>query len=264
MKSFKRLIPFLTLVFLVGCSASRNTQGLKDDGKIEIVFLQVNDVYEIAPIAGGKEGGMARVASLKKQWIQKNKNSFLIMADDFVSPSVYNSLKYEGTSIRGKQMIEAMNATGMDMAIFGNHEFDIKEQELQDRMNESTFQWIASNTFHKTPNGILHFSKTINGITTIFPQTYIQNLADADGTIARIGYIGLTLPFNKADFVSYTDPAMTAVKLYDQLKDSVDAVIAITHQAMEDDIKLAKQIPGLTMIIGGHEHDMRFAKQENS
>ena len=32
---------------------------------------------------------------------------------------------------------------------------------------------------------------------------------------------------------------------------------------MKDDEKLAKEIPGLTMILGGHEHDMRFEKVGN-
>jgi len=32
-----------------------------------------------------------------------------------------------------------MNAAGMDLVVFGNHEFDIKESELQLRLNESTF-----------------------------------------------------------------------------------------------------------------------------
>jgi 5'-nucleotidase len=40
-------------------------------------------------------------------------------------------------------------------------------------------------------------------------------------------------------------------------------VIAITHQAMDDDIKLARQIPGLALIIGGHEHERHYAKIGN-
>jgi len=261
MKPVSRLLLFVFTLTFAACSSTRNLEGKKDDGKIEIVFLQVNDVYEIAPIAGGKEGGMARLATLKRQWLQKNPNSFLVIAGDFVSPSVYNSIKYQGVAIRGKQMIEAMNAAGMDLAIFGNHEFDIKEQELQDRINESTFQWISSNSFHKTNNGIAPFTKTSNGLTTAIPETFIQTIKDADGTTVKIGYIAITLPFNKADFVAYTEPLTTAKKSYVQLKDSVDAVVAITHQTIDEDKKLAQEIPGLAIIIGGHEHDMRFAKE---
>ena len=103
---------------------------IKDDGKIDIVFVQVNDVYEIAPLGGGKEGGVARVGTLKQQEKEKNTNTFLVMGGDFLSPSIYNSLKHEGKSIRGKQMVEALNAAKMDFVVFGNHEFDVKEEEL--------------------------------------------------------------------------------------------------------------------------------------
>jgi 5'-nucleotidase len=256
MKYFSRLL----LVSFVFCSCNIfRKSGSDNDQKIEINFIQVNDVYEIAPLSGGKEGGMARVATLKKKYKQKNPNSFLVIAGDFVSPSVYNSLQYQGKSIRGKQMIESMNAAGMDFAIFGNHEFDIKETELEERINESNFQWISSNAFHKTKQGVVPFTYR----NTVIPDTYTLTITDADGTKAKIGFIGLCLPFNKADYVSYTDALSAAKEKYMRLKDSVDAVIAITHQSMQDDEILAKEIPGLTAILGGHEHDQRFEKVGN-
>ena len=242
------------LTLLCACSVTRTGQ---DDGRIELVLVQVNDVYEIAPLSGNV-GGMARVASLKKQYLHKNPNTMLIMAGDFLSPSVYNGLSYEGKTIRGRQMVEAMNAAGMDLAVFGNHEFDIKEPELQSRLNESTFNWVSTNTFHKTADGAGPFKKTTNGKVQPIPEYVIQTITDDDGTVARIGFIGITLPFNKAAYVSYTDPLSTAKKMYTQLKDSVDAVVAITHQFMEDDRILANNLPQLALIAGGHEHDMRF------
>src|SRR4029078_6409539 len=122
----------IIFLFFSSCTTQKNISS-KDDGKIEVNFVQINDVYEIAPLTGGHEGGVARIATLKKQYLQQNPNTFLIIAGDFVSPSVYNSLQYEGKPIRGKQMIEALNAAGLDFAVFGNHEFDIKEAELQER-----------------------------------------------------------------------------------------------------------------------------------
>ena len=244
-------------VFFTACSSTKNATG--NNEKIDINIVQINDVYEIAPLDGGKAGGMARVATLKKENLKKNPNTLLVIAGDFLSPSVYNSLKFEGNRIRGKQMVDAMNTAGVDMAVFGNHEFDIPEADLQSRINESAFQWISSNTFQKKGNDVLPFKKS--GVP--FPETYIKTFTDNDGTTARIGFIGLTLPFNKAPYVSYTDVFTAAQKYYDQLKDSCDAVIAITHQAMDDDIKLARQIPGLALIIGGHEHERHYAKIGN-
>lgn len=263
MKQYFYLLCLVTLLTNLGCKTSKALTSAKDDGKIEVVFVQVNDVYEIAPVAGGKEGGMARVATLKKQYSNANKNTFLVMSGDFLSPSVYNSLQYQGKRIRGAQMVESMNAAGMDLAIFGNHEFDITEKELQERINESTFLWVATNAFHKVNNAIVPFAKTGNAGSQPFPQTYTVTVKDKDGTTAKIGFIGITIPSNPADFVSYEDPLTAAKKAYNSLKDSVDAVIAITHQAVADDIALSKEIPGLAAILGGHEHSMILNKTGN-
>jgi len=251
----------ITGLFLFSaCSSTQKSAGAKDDGKISFTIVQVNDVYEIAPLDGGKAGGMARVATIKNDHLKENPNTFMVMAGDFLSPSVYNSLKFEGNRIRGKQMVDAMNVAGVDLVVFGNHEFDIAESDVQTRINESSFNWISTNTFHKTDKGISPFVKQTKIGDEPFPESYIMDLKDADGTTAKIGYIGLTLPFNKVSYVSYTDVFASAQKKYDELKTQCDAVIAITHQAMEDDIKLAKQIPGLTLIIGGHEHERHYAK----
>ena len=262
MKSRIHLLGAIIVLFAASSCRTARTGLAKDDQKLTAVFVQVNDVYEIAPLAGGKFGGMARVATLKKQHLQKNPNTFLVMAGDFVSPSVYSSLTFNGERIRGKQMIEAMNAAGTDFAIFGNHEFDITEKELQQRINESTFQWISSNAFHLQGGNVAPFAKRGTQLSA-FPSVHILSLRDNDGTTARIGLIGLVLPFNKAEYVHYTDALTTAKELYNSLKDSVDGVIAITHQSVGEDKILAQELPNLLAIIGGHEHDQIYEKVGN-
>lgn len=263
MKNNNRLCVLILSLFIFSCETIKQSTVLKDDGKLEVVFVQINDVYEISPVSGGKEGGMARVATIKKQNLALNPNTYLVMAGDFVSPSVYNSLVYEKKKIRGAQMVDAMNAAGVDLAVFGNHEFDITESELQDRINESLFNWVCSNTFHKKDGETEAFRRTNVDRSIPFPETFIMQVGDKDGTTAKIGFIGLTISSNPADYVSYKDPLTTATKLYNQLKDSVDAVVAITHQSVEDDILLAKQLPNLAAILGGHEHGMIFEKVGN-
>lgn len=248
----------LFVLFFWSCSATRPTG--TDDGKLTVSFIQVNDVYEIAPLSGGTEGGLARVATLKKQVLQRNPNSFLVMAGDFLSPSVYNSIPYQGKAIRGRQMVDAMNAAGFDLACFGNHEFDIRENELLARLDQSRFAWLSSNAFHKKNGNLVPF--TINGRPV--PEVFVLNLKDADGTTAKVGIINAVLPFNKAAYVDYKDPLSTAKRLYEQTKDSVDVVIALTHQSIDDDEKLAEALPSLPLIMGGHEHDQRFEKENGA
>ena len=54
---------------------------------IQWTFLQMNDVYELKPLGGGKKGGLARVATIRKLLLQENPNTITIMSGDVVSPS---------------------------------------------------------------------------------------------------------------------------------------------------------------------------------
>ena len=73
-------------------------------------------MYEIAPIQGGEFGGMARVETVHQQLLQENKNTMLVMAGDFLNPSLLGTVTYNGERIRGKQMVETMNAMNFDDA----------------------------------------------------------------------------------------------------------------------------------------------------
>ena len=61
---FRSFTFYLILSLLAGCATSKKaaiSNQTKDDGKIQIAILQMNDVYEIGGLDGGKVGGLARV-----------------------------------------------------------------------------------------------------------------------------------------------------------------------------------------------------------
>ena len=95
-------------------------------------ILQLNDIYEIAPLRGSDEGGLARVATIRKQLLRENSNTITVLAGDFVSPSLIGTLSYrdpltqQNQKIAGKQMVDVLSRMGLDYVTFGNHEFDIK------------------------------------------------------------------------------------------------------------------------------------------
>ncbi|MBK8472227.1 MAG: bifunctional metallophosphatase/5'-nucleotidase [Sphingobacteriales bacterium] len=231
-----------------------------DDGMISLTFLQINDVYEIGALSEGKVGGMPRVATLKKRLQQKNPNTFTVLAGDFLSPSLLGTIKHEGKRIKGKQMVDAMNVAGVDLVTFGNHEFDIKEEELLERLDESNFTWVSGNVRHRTKAGTLEpFMVKGNPV----PDTHILHIKDADGTSAKVGIIGLTLPANKADFVWYGSVDSAATAGYNYLKDKTDFVVAITHLNMNEDLALANKMTGVRLSMGGHEHNNMMQKFKN-
>jgi len=225
-----------------------------DDGKIEVVFLHINDIYEIAPLENGKTGGMSRVAALYKRLKLQNPHTFFVHGGDFLSPSLMGTLKWNGARIAGRQMVEVMNASGVQLTTFGNHEFDVKEAELQARLDESSFYWLGTTVRHKVGDQILPFYKMENGEKKDCPDSFIIRATDSDGTEARIGVFGLVLPSNPQDWVHYLPVFKTATEAANDLKAQTDVVVGLTHQELIDDLKLAGMLPYVPLIMGGHDH----------
>jgi 2',3'-cyclic-nucleotide 2'-phosphodiesterase (5'-nucleotidase family) len=243
------------LIINFSCSTLKHASGPVDDGIIAFVFLQANDVYEITPLQGGKVGGLARMATVRHELLTDNKNTLTVHAGDFLNPSLIGTLKYEGNRIKGRQMIEVMNAVGFDLTTFGNHEFDLDYEDLQMRLDESEFEWTSCNTFQTCGDQLYPFYRTINGRKKFVPETYTWEISDEDGTAIKVGIFGVTLPDNQKDFVHYTDFYNAAEKAVSDLSKTTDVVIGLTHLNIDQDLKLAKIIPSVPLLMGGHDHD---------
>jgi 5'-nucleotidase/UDP-sugar diphosphatase len=242
MKSIKSIFYLLSVALLLSCNP--------DDGKIDFTFLQINDVYEIAPIQGGEFGGMARVETVHQELLQENKNTLLVMAGDFLNPSLLGTVKYNGERIRGKQMVETMNAMNFDLVAFGNHEFDLSASDLQKRLNESNFNWITSNVLENKDGKTTPFSNKKNTVN----ETFIKEFTDSDGTSIRVGFISVCVPSNPRSYVKYKNVLEEAKRSYNNLKNKVDVVFGLTHVTIKTDTIIAKMLPKIPLIMGGHEH----------
>lgn len=258
------LIGCLLAFLFSSCKISQTAHQKKAENKIEITFLHVNDVYEISPLEGGKVGGLARVATLRKELIKQNSNTVTILAGDFLNPALISTFKHEGKSIKGKQMVEAMNAVGFDWVGLGNHEFDLDEADLQKRIDESNFNWLASNTLQNNKGNLSPFYKMANGAKTPFPKSTILTFTNPQGQTVKMGMFSVVLPSNKKDYVYYEDFFESAVKTYDMLKTDCDFVVGITHLNKVDDAKLAEMLPGVKLLMGGHDHDNMIQQVEET
>lgn len=208
---------------------------------VRITILHVNDVYQFAPVDGGKHGGLARLLTLKKEAVAENPNTIITLGGDTISPSV------ETRTYKGAQMIDAWNAVGIDYAVFGNHEFDVKTADLLLRMKESKFTWLGANVID---------TKT----DRIFADTPPYVVREIGGI--KIGFIGLLLPETKQtssmeDSLNVTDFCAVAKKLVKEMRRNakVNAVVGLTHLSMTQDKQLAK-CAQFDLILGGHEHSL--------
>jgi 5'-nucleotidase len=141
-------------------------------------------------------------------------------------------------------MVAVLNVMGVDYATFGNHEFDLSEEQFLSRMEESEFQWVATNVTDDEGN--------------LFPGTerhLILTVPGDSGRVVRIGFIGLCFDGINPDYVDFLDPIESARQELEVLEGNVDALVAITHLPVGQDIELAQALPELDLIIGGHEHE---------
>ncbi|AIE74772.1 MULTISPECIES: bifunctional metallophosphatase/5'-nucleotidase [unclassified Synechocystis] len=211
---------------------------------IPFTLLQLNDVYEIAPIDNGRWGGLARVAHLRRQLQQANPHTYTVLAGDFLSPSALGTAPYNGDRLAGRQMVAVLNAMGLDYAAVGNHEFDVNAQQFLQRIGESEFQWLSANIADAAGN-------RFSGI-----EPYkILTIPGAAGEEVKVGILTLTIASNPVDYVTYSDPITTARGYVDNLKGEVDVWVALTHLSLAEDLALAEAIPELDLILGGHEHE---------
>ena len=213
----------------------------QDAEQVRVTILHVNDTYQFTPVEGGKRGGLARVMTIRKETLKENPHTLLTLGGDTVSPSV------ETRTYRGAQMIDAWNALGLDYAVFGNHEFDIKTAELEARIKESKFTWLGANVV---------YTKSLTDTFAGTPQFVIRSIGGV-----KIGIIGLLLPETKEtssmdDTLSVRDFCETAKRLVPEMRAlGANTIIGLTHLFMAQDKKLAG-CADFDLILGGHEHTL--------
>ncbi|MCA1631159.1 MAG: 5'-nucleotidase C-terminal domain-containing protein [Acidobacteria bacterium] len=239
------LITFLVVFCASGAADTGHAQKRRRqpaparDETVRVTLLQVNDVYQISPVDKGRRGGLARVAALRKQIAAESPHTLYLLGGDTLAPSVASNI------FKGRQMIATWNATGLDIAVLGNHEFDFGDAVLRERMRESKFTWLGSNVFERKTGRIF------NGM----PPYVVREFEGV-----KVGFFGLTTTdtaqsSSPGKDIEFRDPCRTARGALSALRArGVRTVVAVTHLTLAEDKRLARCAPGLDAIIGGHEH----------
>lgn len=238
----RRFVALLVAAACV-CGVLAPVRGLAQDdeasprNRAPLTFLQINDVYSTLPVDG--LGGLARVATVKQRVSSPARTTLLVMAGDFLSPSVASSV------FKGEQMVAALNAAGLDLATLGNHEFDFGTDVLIERMHEAKWQWVVSNVID-TKTG-----KPVGGAAPYVIRTI--------GSM-KVGFIGLCLTTSeisrdKLTHIRLDDPMKAAARYVPLLAQrGANVIVAITHLDFPADRELVRRFPQIDLVIGGHEH----------
>ncbi len=155
-------------------------------------------------------------------------------------------MRMETEGSDGEVNIEVMNATGYDVAILGNNEGLTVTKPVLSRLyrDRPTFAVIGSNMFDFEEGTI--------------PDWMLPYLVMNKAGL-RIGMIGVTAAFT--DFYELLgwdvrDPFQTVSSLVKQLRADTDMIIVLSHLGINYDKRLADEIEGIDLILGGHTHHL--------
>lgn len=246
--AFRRIIPVLLLLVLVSASYADQSR------YVEVTFLTTNDLHcklwnhDITDpvkktITLKDVGGAARRATIiRKMRAESRGPVFLLDSGD----TTYG-WSYLGRAFHGKPDIAMMNAIGYDAMVPGNHEFQHHSDELIRNYKDSKFPWVCANMiyektgeFFAEPYIILNrggIRVAVFGLTNEWPCTQPQTYFSAPE-------LGL----------KYLDATQTAAKLVPELRQKADIVVLLSHLGRGADEVLAKAVPGIDIILGGHSH----------
>ena len=213
-----------------------------------LVIMHTNDTHsQIDPYTKNEDvnmGGFLRREAAIREVRAENPNTLLFDAGDFSQGTPYFNF------FKGYVEVRLMNAMGYDAATLGNHEFDNGSAALAARLKTADFPIVCAN--YQFANKKL--AKVVK------PYVIIERGG------MRVGVFGLGVNLDGyvapqiAREVTYLDPFICARNTVEELqKQRCDFIVCLSHigrdiNNVENDIELARQIPEIDVIVGGHTH----------
>ena len=159
---------------------------------------------------------------------------------------------------RGKDMVEALNILGCDVAV-GHWEFTYKANEVLENVKALKAEFLAQNIFVKE-DALMEGSPAYDEDSGLLFKPYtIKNLNGA-----RVCIIGQAFPYTTIANPQRFIPDWTfgiheeeMQELVDTIKEEEkpDAIIVLSHNGFDVDKKMAQVVSGIDFIMGGHTHD---------
>ena len=174
--------------------------------------------------------------------IRKEKNDTLFLhAGDLIQGTRYFR------EFQGKADVDLMNDAGLDALALGNHEFDKGSRFLANLLEKAKFPVLAVN---------VEIDKDLELAKFVKPYIIKGSWPHKTAVIGVITPDTSTIS-SPGSGVLFKDPAETLRKTIKSLKkDSIDQIIVLSHVGYENDIKLAQDVAGIDVIVGGHSHTL--------
>jgi sulfur-oxidizing protein SoxB len=214
--------------------------------------------YDKAAAQYGRVGGFAHLKSLVDRLRSERGegNSLLLDGGDTWQGS--------GTAFwtRGQDMVGACNLLGVDV-MTGHWEFTYLDEEVIKNIGQFKGDFVAQNVKVREEALFDYRFADFDGFDEdaglAFKPYVIKELGGA-----RIAVIGQAFPYtpiaNPQRFIpdwtfGIQDQRMQEIVDAVRENEKPDAVVVISHNGMDVDLKMASRVSGIDVILGGHTHD---------
>jgi sulfur-oxidizing protein SoxB len=207
-------------------------------------------VFTEAAYRYGKMGGFAQLAALVKtiRALRGPDKTLLLDGGD--------SWQGSATALwtRGQDMVDACNLLGVD-AMTGHWEFTYGKERLFENLKRFKGAFLAQNAAQAEEAAFESGAE----IDELFKPYLIKQVGNT-----RIAVIGQAYPYtpiaNPPRFVKGWQFGIEEARLQALVKqmrkaERADAIILLSHNGMDVDLKLASRVAGIDLILGGHTHD---------
>ncbi len=210
-----------------------------------LTILHTNDIHsriEPFPNDGSRnanQGGMTKLATTIKKLRTEEEDVLLLDSGDFFQGTPYFNV------YGGELELRLMSEMGYDASTLGNHEFDNGLEGIANQLEHARFDILSSN---------YDFSDTI--LKGAFkPYKIFKKSGLRIGVFALgIKLQGLVSTKNYGN-TKYLDPVTVSNEMIQELQSKkCDLIICLSHLGYNSDLKLADQVSGIDLILGGHSH----------
>jgi sulfur-oxidizing protein SoxB len=233
-----------------------NHFGIPGGGIEEYAYTYLN--FEESAAQYGKVGGFSHLATLVKKMRGEVGDGKSLLLDGG------DTWQGSGTSYwtRGQDMIGACNLLGVEL-MTGHWEFTYLAKEILDNAQSFKGEFISQNCKVKD-DALFDYELADIGDFDEDSGHVFKPYSMRDMGGLRIAVIGQSFPYtpiaNPQRFIpdwtfGINDDDMQDVVNQVRDEESPDAVIVLSHNGMDVDLKMASRVRGIDAIFGGHTHD---------
>ncbi|HEY3310300.1 MAG TPA: 5'-nucleotidase C-terminal domain-containing protein [Anaerolineales bacterium] len=213
--------------------------------------------------------GYARVAAVVNKIRADKAPASVLLADvgDEMQGSLLSNLQ------KGAPVIAAFNQLGVDVATFGNHEFDWGQAPLTDRTSQANYPYVTANIVKNDTGNCA----TAGWVLPDFAKApYVIKTVGTAPNIVNVAFIGVTTTETPTITIAsatqglcFKDPAASISHYYPAMKAAADVIVVLSHLGFADGgygygipvygdqtlaDKLNKAATPVNLILGGHSH----------